>query len=282
MQRPGPLVPTDWLAAHLADPAVVILDGSFKLPGATPTAPEEYAQAHIPGAHFFDIDAIADHSVPLPHMLPSSEDFAREMGRMGIGNDTLVIVYDRPGLMSAGRVWWTLRVFGHDNVAVLDGGLRKWQAEGRPVTSEVPAARSARFVPQFRPELVRSRAQMMANLDSRAEQVIDARPAARFSAAEPEARPGLRSGHMPGSLNLPFSAMTDPGTGQVLPPAALRAAFEGAGLDLTRPITASCGSGVTAAALAFGLSLLGHDHVAVYDGAWAEWGLPGETPVEIG
>ncbi|MBB4349626.1 sulfurtransferase [Aliirhizobium cellulosilyticum] len=184
--------------------------------------------------------------------------------------------------MSAGRVWWTLRTFGHDKVAVLDGGLRKWLAEGRPVTDEVAPFSRGVFKAHFNPEAVRSKAQILDNIASRAEQVIDARSAARFTATEKEARPGLRSGHIPGSLNLPFNALTNPQTGELLDIPSIAKAFEQAGLDLSEPVIASCGSGVTAAALAFGLHLAGKDDVAIYDGAWTEWGQQGDTPVETG
>jgi thiosulfate/3-mercaptopyruvate sulfurtransferase len=213
-------------------------------------------------------------------MLPSAEVFASIATELGISNDTSVIVYDTPGLMSAGRVWWTLRVFGHEKVAILDGGLKKWLSEGRPVTTELPVPRRANFNARFNPDAVRSKQQVLDNLETQAEQVIDARSAARFTAKEKEARPGLRSGHIPHSLNLPFNELTDPETGRVRDIAEIRKAFEEAGLDLSKPVIASCGSGVTAAALAFGLHLTGKSDVAVYDGSWAEWGLPGDTPVE--
>lgn len=278
----GSLVSTEWLAAHLGDPDLIILDGSFKLPGVTPIAAEDFAVRHIPGARFFDIDAIADHETTLPHMLPSASAFERHAAELGISNDSVVVVYDTPGLMSAGRVWWTLRVFGHDKVAILDGGLRKWLAEGRPVTSETATPARGHFRAKFDPATVRSKAQVFANLESHAEQVIDARSADRFTAEEKEARPGLRSGHIPGSLNLPFNALTKPDTGEILDVAKIRKAFETAGLDLERPVIASCGSGVTAAALAFALHLAGKNDVAIYDGAWTEWGRPGDTPVDTG
>lgn len=282
LSLPGSLVSTEWLAAHLDDPNLVLLDGSFKLPGATPTAAEDYASRHIPKARFFDIDDIADHDTSLPHMLPTAEALEAYAADLGISNDSVIVVYDTPGLMSAGRVWWTLRIFGHDKVAVLNGGLRKWQAEGQPVTAEVPPVAKGTFKASFDATAVRSKAQVLANLESRAEQVIDARSAGRFTAEEKEARPGLRSGHIPGSVNLPFNALTDPQTGELLDVAKIRAAFEKSGLDLSAPVIASCGSGVTAAALAFGLHLAGKDDVAIYDGAWTEWGQPGETPVDTG
>ncbi|MGF9564480.1 3-mercaptopyruvate sulfurtransferase [Neorhizobium sp. JUb45] len=282
LSLPGSLVSTEWLASHLDDPDLVILDGSFKLPGATPIAAEDFAARHIPGARFFDIDNVADHDSALPHMLPTAGAFENYAADLGISNDSVVVIYDTPGLMSAGRVWWTLRTFGHDKVAILNGGLRKWQAEGRPVTAQPASVTRGNFKAAFDPAAVRSKAQVLGNLGTQAEQVIDARSAGRFTAEEKEARPGLRSGHIPGSLNLPFNALTNPQTGELLDVSQIRAAFEKAGLDFAAPVIASCGSGVTAAALAFGLHLAGKDDVAIYDGAWTEWGQPGETPVDTG
>lgn len=282
LSLPGSLVTTDWLAAHLTHPDLVILDGSFKLPGVKPIAAEDFKARHIQNARFFDIDAIADHDTALPHMLPSAEAFEAYAADLGLSNNSVVVVYDTPGLMSAGRVWWTLRTFGHDKVAVLDGGLRKWLAEGHPVTDVVAAVARGSFDATFNAAAVRSKADVLANLENGAEQVIDARSAARFTAEEKEARPGLRSGHIPGSFNLPFNALTDPETGELRDTKTIREAFENSGLDLSAPVIASCGSGVTAGALAFGLHLVGKDDVAIYDGAWTEWGQPGETPVDTG
>ncbi|MEO6396292.1 MAG: 3-mercaptopyruvate sulfurtransferase [Devosia sp.] len=275
------LVSTQWLAEHLGDGDVVVLDGGFQMPGAPTTAAQDYAAAHIPGALFFDIDRIADTSSGLPHTLPSPEAFAAAAGGLGISNETFVVVYDGPGLISAGRVWWMLRIFGHERVAVLDGGLRKWIAEGRDVTAAVPVPKQAIFRASFRPELLRNKAQVLADLTTRHEQIVDARSAGRFAGIDPEPRPGLRGGHIPGGLNLPFGLLTDSSTGEIKPDSEIRALFKKAGVDLSRPLVASCGSGVTSAALAFALHLTGKDDVAIYDGSWSEWGWPGDTPVEI-
>lgn len=280
--HPESLVSTEWLAAHLHDPAIRLLDGSFTLPGVTPTAQQEYARQHIPGAVFFDIDSISDHANPLPHMLPRPEDFARMAGALGIGDDTNVIVYDIAGFGSAPRVWWMLRVFGHDKIALLDGGLPKWLAEGRPVTADVPQPSPRTFTARFDPSRVRSKADVLANLASNAAQVLDARSAGRFAGTAPEPRPGLRSGHIPGSINLPYDRLGDPQTKTFLPAEAIEARFREAGVERGKPVVTSCGSGVTACALAFGLHLIGWGKAAVYDGSWSEWGLPGDTPVETG
>lgn len=277
---PGPLISTDWLAQNLHD--VVVLDATFTLPGTSPDAAALYAAGHIPGARFFDIEAVADKNTPLPHMAPPPDDFARHASRLGIADGAAVVVYDAVGLMSAGRAWWMLRLFGHDKVAVLDGGLKAWKAEGRPITTDIPPPGTATFTPTPRTDLITDRAAVEANLASRAAQVIDARSAERFEGGAPEPRAGLRSGHIPHSRNLPSGLLTDPATGKVLPPAELRARFAQAGIDLDRPIITSCGSGVTAAALAFALALLGRDDVAVYDGSWSEWGQGTATPVATG
>jgi thiosulfate/3-mercaptopyruvate sulfurtransferase len=279
---PNALVSTEWLAAHLDAPDVCVVDGSFKMPGVTPTAIEDYRRQHIPGAVFFDVNAIADATSTLPHMLPSPEDFAAAMERLGIGDEQRVVVYDSAGLMSAARIWWMLRIFGHTNVAILDGGLPKWLAEGRALDATTPTPRKRRFAARFNGELVRDKAQIRANLTTKAEQVLDARAAPRFAGAVAESWPGRRPGRIPGSHNLPYDLLVDARSKTVLPEETLRRLFADAGIDLGRPVVTSCGSGVTACALAFGLHLLGHSAVAVYDGSWAEWGLPGDTPIETG
>ncbi|HEV2265122.1 MAG TPA: 3-mercaptopyruvate sulfurtransferase [Stellaceae bacterium] len=280
--HPEALVETAWLAAHLNDPKLRILDGSFTLPGVSPSGPELYARQHIPDAIFFDIEAIRDANNPLPHMLPDAATFAAAMSKLGVGNDHKIVVYDAFGLTSAPRVWWMLRVFGHKDVAVLNGGLPKWLAEGRAVTADVPKFPPATFDAKLDKRRVRDKAQMLANLKSKQEQVIDARSAGRFSGEAPEPRAGLRGGHIPGSLSLPSDQLIDKTTRTVLPAEALAAKFRAAGLDPARPAATTCGSGVTASALAFGMVLLGWPEPAVYDGSWSEWGLPGDTPVETG
>lgn len=280
--NPEALVSADWLAAHLNDPHVRVVDCSFKLPGITPTAREDYQHGHIPGAVFFDIDDIAEPGTSLPHMIPSDELFAQKIGALGIGDDDRVIVYDGNGLSSAGRAWWMLRLFGHRDVALLDGGLPKWRAEGRPVDTATPKPEPRHFTARFEPRLVRDKTALLGNLSTRREQVVDARAAGRFDGTAAETRPGLRSGHIPGSRSLPYEQMTDPATRQLRSAEQLTDLFREAGVALDRPVVTSCGSGVTACALAFALHLIGHPGAAVYDGSWSEWGLPGDTPVETG
>jgi thiosulfate/3-mercaptopyruvate sulfurtransferase len=280
--HPEALVGSDWLAAHLDDPQVRVVDASFTLPGIAPTARENYDKSHILGAVFFDIDDIAEAGTRLPHMIPSADLFAHKIGALGIGDGDKVVVYDSAGLSSAGRAWWMLCLFGHADVAVLDGGLPKWRAEGRPVTAAIPVPAPRRFTPHFDPTLVRDRAAVLANLSTRREQIVDARAAGRFDGSMPEARPGLRSGHIPASRNLPYDQVTDPKTKQIKSAEELTALFRDAGVALDRPVVTSCGSGVTACALAFALHLIGHPGAAVYDGSWSEWGLPGDTPVATG
>ncbi len=278
--RPDALVSTGWLAANLHRSDVKVMDATYHLPTVKRDARAEYVAGHIPGATFFDIDRISDRKNPLPHMIPSATDFAEAVGMLGIRNSDTVVVYDAYGLGSAGRAWWMFRLFGHDRVAVLDGGLPKWKRENRPLQPGPVVPQHENFVPKFRPELVRAKDNLLANLKSHAEQVLDARPAGRFTGKDAEPRPGLRGGHIPQSLNLPANTILDPQTMTVLPEDRLRAKFAEAGIDLTKPVVTTCGSGVSACTLALGLHLLGADKVAIYDGSWSEWGLPGDTPVE--
>jgi thiosulfate/3-mercaptopyruvate sulfurtransferase len=280
--HPEALVTSEWLAAHLGDPHVRVVDASFTLPGVTPTARENYDRCHIPGAVFFDIDDIAAAGTSLPHMIPSPELFAQKIGALGIGDGERVVVYDSAGLSSAGRAWWMLRTFGHPDVVLLNGGLPIWKAEGRPLDTAVPTPRERRFTTRFDPASVRDKAALQANLSTVREQVVDARAAGRFDGTTPEPRPGLRSGHIPGSRNLPYDELTDPATKRIKSAEELMVLFRDAGVALDGPIVTSCGSGVTACALAFALHLIGHPGAAVYDGSWSEWGLPGDTPVETG
>jgi thiosulfate/3-mercaptopyruvate sulfurtransferase len=280
--RPEALVGTEWLAARLGDPHVRIVDSSFKLPGITPTARQDYDRGHIPGAMFFDIDDIAEPGTSLPHMIPPSELFARKMEALGIGDEDRVVAYDGAGLSSAGRAWWMLRLFGHHDVAILDGGLPKWTADGRPLESAVPSPPTRHFTARFDPSLVRDKKALLGNLSNRREQIVDARASGRFAGIAEETRPGLRRGHIPRSRNLPYDQVTDPDTHQLRNADELSALFRSAGVELELPIVTSCGSGVTACALAFALHLIGHPGAAVYDGSWSEWGLPGDTPIETG
>jgi len=275
-----PLISTSELATILQSEGVVLLDATFTMPSAVPDAASLYAERHIPGALRFDVDAVADHSRDLPHMLPSEEEFARAVGAMGITNDTHVVVYDTPGMMSAGRAWWMFRIMGHERVQVLDGGLKAWLADGRETNDTVPDPKPVRYTARKNSDLVRDKEQVLRNIGSRTEQVIDARSADRFHARVAEPRPELRSGHIPGSLNLPFDQLSDPQTGRMKSEEELRALFADAGLDSDRPVITSCGSGVTAGALLFALALIGREDVALYDGSWTEWGRPGDTPVE--
>lgn len=276
------LISTEWLAAHADEPDLRIVDASYKMPGVTPTAIDDYRQAHIPGAIFVEIDAISDPDTALPHMLPLPERFAERLGALGLGNGHRIVFYDANGFGGATRLWWALRAFGHDNVAVLDGGLKKWRAEGRPVTPDIPMIKPTTFTPDFRPDLVRDSAAILANLDLPAAQILDARSAARFEGTAAEPWPGRRQGHIPGSLNLDHLTLVDPATGTLKPTGELRSLFDAAGVDPSSPVITSCGSGITATVLAFALHQVGHSKVSVYDGSWAEWGLPGPLPIEIG
>lgn len=278
--HPEALVSTAWLAEHLHAPDVRIVDGSWYLPAMKRDPRAEFLAEHIPGAVYFDIDTISDKSSPLPHMLPSPEQFSAQVRKLGLGDGNKIVVYDGLGLFSAARVWWMFRVFGHEDVAVLDGGLRKWKAEGRVLETSAPIARERHFTARLNSLLVRDVDDVRRNVATRREQVIDARSPGRFAGREPEPRQGLRSGHIPGSKNLPFGEIVDPASGTLLPADALAARFAAAGIDPAKPIVASCGSGVSACTLALGLHLIGAHQVAVYDGSWTEWGGRPDTPIE--
>jgi thiosulfate/3-mercaptopyruvate sulfurtransferase len=280
--RPDALVGTDWLASHLTAPDVRIVDASFYLPAQKRDPKAEFAKQHIPGAMYFDIDEIADKSNPLPHMLPSPAQFAANVGALGIGDGNRIIVYDTTPMTGACRVWWMFRAMGYRNVAVLDGGLPKWMAEGRPVTDARTAPRAGTFTPHFDKGLVRSIDDVKSLLSSKTEQVVDARAANRFRGEVPEARPGLRIGHMPGAFNLPYNELIDPRTGTMLPAGSIKARIAASGIDPAKKVTASCGSGVTACVVALGLYLTGAPDAAIYDGSWTEWGDRADTPIDTG
>lgn len=276
-----PLVSTAWLAEHLEAPDVRIIDASWFLPGESRDPRAEFAVAHIPGAVFFDIDDIVDDSSDLPHMLPSPVKFASRVRKIGLGDGVRLVIYDSQGLFSAARVWWTFRAMGHEDVAVLDGGLPKWIAEGRPIEDGVPPPRERHFTTRYNNDLVRDLGQVRRALATGREQLVDARPAARFNGEAPEPRPGLRGGHMPGARNVPASSVLAP-DGTMKTAEQLRSVFEAAGVALDRPIITTCGSGITAAILALALARLGKDRTAVYDGSWAEWGGRDDTEVATG
>lgn len=275
------LVDTAWVADHLDDPQVRIVDGSWHLPPTGRNGLGEYKEAHIPGAVHFDIDAVSDHGSPLPHMMPSAEAFAAAVSALGITNDHKVVVYDADGLFSAPRVWWMFRAFGHHNVALMTGGFRTWQKEGKPVSSEVPTPAATTFKAHLNAGMVRSLDDIRANIDSRAELVLDARAANRFAGTEPEFRPGVRPGHIPGSSNLPYGGIVDAEAGAFVDGDDLRKAFDAVGATGEQTITTTCGSGVTACILGLGLHLVGRENWAVYDGSWTEWGGSDSTEVEV-
>lgn len=278
----SPLVTTEWLAEHLKAPDVRVVDASYYMPQEGLSGRTEFELQHIPGAVFFDIDEIAESDSDLPHMLPAPEKFSSKVRKLGLGDGVRIVAYDQRGLFSAARVWWTFRYFGHSDVAVLDGGLPKWLAEGRRVEDGPGHAEARHFTARMNSFMLRDKDQILRNLPTRREQVLDARSRGRFEGSDAEPRPGLRPGHIPGSLNLPYTDLIERESQTLRGVEELRARFETAGVDMKRPVVTTCGSGVTAAILSLGLHMAGHKDVALYDGSWSEWGLPGETPIDTG
>lgn len=277
---PKTLVSTQWLAAHLKDPDLRVLDASFYLPDMKRDAKEEYAAAHIPGARFFDIDEISDHRSELPHMVPPSEKFITRMRAMGVGDGHQVVVYDGAGIFSAARVWWLFKLMGKEDVAVLDGGLPKWQAEGHEVEDMQPVIRDRHMTISRQNHLVKDVTQVAAAAKLGDWEILDARSPGRYAGEEIEPRSGLRAGHIPGSKNLHYSKLLDQ-DGTMKTPPELEAAFAAAGIDPKKPVITSCGSGVTAAILSLALEVLGRRH-ALYDGSWAEWGMYEDLEISTG
>jgi len=277
---PKTLVSTKWLSEHLKSPELRLIDASWYMPADNRDCRAEYEAEHIPGARFVDIDEVADLRSDLPHMLPPVEKFMSRMRELGIGDGHQVVVYDTAGVFSAPRVWWMFKYFGQDNVAVLDGGLPKWKAEGHPVTAEPPTIRDRHMITEIRPELLRDVTQVAASSKLGDYTIIDARSAARFKGEASEPRPGLRSGHIPNSRNVPFQELLTP-QGTLKSTDNLRAVFVGAGVDLSKPAITTCGSGITAAILGLALTRLGATF-SLYDGSWAEWGMYGDLRVATG
>ena len=277
----GPLVSTEWLAERLSQPHIRIADASWYLPQAARNAKAEYDAKHIPGAVFFDIDGLSNPATDLPHMMPTPHAFGQSMRSLGIGNDNFIVLYDGAGIYSSPRAWWMLRAMGHENCAVLDGGFPKWLREGRVTETSPPVTNPAIFNAHARQDLMRDFPQMIANLASRREQMVDARSPARFRGEEAEPRPGVRPGHIPGSANLYYADVLTP-EGTMQSPEELKNLFKARGIDIDQPVVTSCGSGITAAILTLALDVTGAKKSALYDGSWAEWGARGDAPIKTG
>jgi thiosulfate/3-mercaptopyruvate sulfurtransferase len=275
------LVSTQWLADHLEDPHMLVLDASWHLPATKRSAREEFLAGHIPGAAFFDLDASSDPNTTLPHMLPSPEKFAADLKRLGASDSKHIICYDSVGLFSAARLWWMLKWFGHERASVLDGGLLKWKTEGRALQSgEATKSEARHFTPHLKPNIVRTQMDVVSALETKSTQLADARSPTRFRGEEPEPRPGVKPGHMPGAHNVHYASLINV-DGTLKNKSELKSVFEAAGINLATPVITTCGSGVTAAILYLALAELGHDKTSLYDGSWAEWGAS-EQEVALG
>lgn len=276
----NPIIQPKDLMALIGQPHLALLDATYFLPNESENAEANFANAHLPNAHFFDLDKISDTSSALPHMLPPPQEFSKAVGAMGIGNETTVVIYDQRGIFSAPRAWWMFRVFGHNKVMVLDGGLPAWIKAGGAIQSGPSShAVPADFTSHFQPKMVRSLTDIRANIDVPTAQILDARAAARFNAQVPEPRAGMRSGHIPGAVNIPFSTLLE--NGHYLSPVKLKQIFKESGVDGSRPMIASCGSGITACVVTLGLVLAGLPEASIYDGSWSEWGGRNDTPIEV-
>lgn len=282
MNTSNPLVGCEWLEQHINDPNIAILDCTFFLPNQERRSFDEYTAEHLPSARFFDIDKIADSNSSLPHMLPAARDFATAVGDLGIDNDTLAVVYDNNSFMASARVWWMFRTFGHSNVLVLDGGMKRWKSRGGSNESVLTEITNKRFAAEYNDDFVVNADQMISAMKSSSHHILDARSPQRFAGSEQEPRPGLRSGHIPGSINLHYNLLVNSETGELKKPQELTALLSELNVSDEKPMVTTCGSGVTASIIALALYCLGYRQVAVYDGSWAEWGSRSDTPIETG